>query len=272
MLSSGFANAPVSKWLLFGIIALSIAVSITDSKYLFYIQVMPHLWRYKQAWRLLIWQSCYTNSTEVLFAVMTIYYMRTIERLWGSRKFASFLFTLYPFTTLIPPLLIALVLRPLSFNNINYLPAGPTPLIFALLAQYHSAIPHVYKYRIATSTLASSGNAPDGIVFSDKSITYLLASQLALSQLPGSLLAAGVGWGVGIAWRNDLFPESLIWWRLPGWLVGSKREGEGFEGLRRRLEGEGRASGVEGTESVRGETRQRRGMLREFADQFRGAF
>jgi hypothetical protein len=56
MLSSGFAGANISKALLFGVIASSILVSITDSKYLFYIQVVPHLWRYKQAWRLLIWQ------------------------------------------------------------------------------------------------------------------------------------------------------------------------------------------------------------------------
>ena len=56
MLSSGFTNAPISKLLLFGTIASSIIVSITDSKYLFYIQVVPHLWQYKQAWRLLIWQ------------------------------------------------------------------------------------------------------------------------------------------------------------------------------------------------------------------------
>ncbi len=56
MLSSGFTNASVSKLLVFGITASSILVSITDSKYLFFIQVVPHLWRYKQAWRLLIWQ------------------------------------------------------------------------------------------------------------------------------------------------------------------------------------------------------------------------
>lgn len=56
MLASGFADARVTKYLLFTIVALSIIASITDSKYLFYIQVVPHLWRYKQAWRLLIWQ------------------------------------------------------------------------------------------------------------------------------------------------------------------------------------------------------------------------
>lgn len=33
-------------------------------------------------------QTCFTNSTEVLFAVLTFYQLRVIERLWGSRKFA----------------------------------------------------------------------------------------------------------------------------------------------------------------------------------------
>jgi len=56
MLASGFTAAPVSQCFFFGIIASSILVSITDTKYLFYIQVVPHIWRYKQVWRLLTWQ------------------------------------------------------------------------------------------------------------------------------------------------------------------------------------------------------------------------
>lgn len=109
------------------------------------------------------------------------------------------------------------------------------------------------------------------MIFSDKSLTYLLASQLALSQLPGSVVAASVGWGVGVAWRNEILPDKLMTWRVAGWVVGEKREGEGFDGLRRRLEGEGRASGVDGRENAAG-GRQRRGMGRAILDQFRGAF
>ena len=142
-------------------------------------------------------------------------------------------------------------------------------MIFALLAQYHATIPHTYKYRIATSSPTPRNPTPDGLTFSDKSMTYLLAAQLALSQLPGSLLATVVGWGIGLAWRNDIFPEKLTAWRPPSWIVGGKREGQGFEGLRRRLEGEGRASGVEGRESTEG-SRQRRGMGGAILDQFRG--
>ena len=78
---------------------------------------------------------------------------------------------------------------------------------------------------------------------------------------------------MGIAWRNYLLPEKMIEWRVPGWLVGEKAEGtEGFEGLRRRLEGEGRASGVEGAEEGARRRGGERGMGQAVVDQFRGMF
>ncbi|KAI9841619.1 MAG: hypothetical protein M1838_003491 [Thelocarpon superellum] len=275
MLTSGFTHAPVSRFLVFSLVTSSILVSITDIKYLFPIQVVPHLWQYGQLWRVLTWQTCYTNSTELLFASLTLYHLRIIERLWGTRKFASFLLSTLPYNTLLPPLILTLVLRPLSLHRINYLPAGPTALVFSLLAQYHAAIPHVYKYHVSTrpSPPSSQQQGPrrtpshpaltdDGLTFTDKSTTYLLVTQLALSQFPGSALAAAVGWLVGYAWRNDVLPLATSTWRVPRWVVGDKSGtggsglggtgGETYEALRRRLvregsgAGVGRASGVDG--------------------------
>lgn len=202
--------------------------------------------------------------------------MRLIERLWGPRKYASFLFTLYPLASFFPPFILALGLRPLSFSHANALPAGPTALVFALLAQYVATVPTVYKWRVVAGSKAESGAAAGAgegtgagegegesslLTFSDKTTTYLLALQLALAQLPGSALEAAVGYGLGVAWRNGVLPERLTQWRLPAWLVGGsgvvgRREGEGFEGLRRRLEGEGRASGVDAAQG-QGDVRAR---------------
>lgn len=188
----------------------------------------------------------------------------------------SFILLLYPATALIPPLLLALVIRPLSFNNINYLPAGFTPLIFALLAQYHAVIPSVYKYRLATSPSPPASAPFVGLTFSDKSYTYLLATQLALSQFPGSLLTAIVGWTMGYLWRNEILPEAMTSWRVPGWMVGiaPQKRGEGFEGLRRRLEDENAsAATATGTDGRAGaDVNRRRTLGRQLADQFRGAF
>lgn len=83
-----FTNAPVTRSLVYGLIGMSIAASLLDIKHYFYILVDLHLWRFHQTWRALIYQLCYTNSSEVLFAAMTLYNMRSVERLWGSRKYA----------------------------------------------------------------------------------------------------------------------------------------------------------------------------------------
>lgn len=123
-----------------------------------------------------------------------------------------------------------------------------------------------------TSPATSPGQDPSGLVLSDKSMTYLLSAQLALSTLPGSALAASVGWLVGSAWRGEWGPAVWGQWRVPGWVVGESKgkRREGFEGLRRRMEGEGRGS-TTGTDAGEGGAR-RRGLIRGVVDQFRGAF
>ncbi|RDL41131.1 Rhomboid-like protein [Venustampulla echinocandica] len=276
MLSRGFGGAPVTRSLTYGIVAASILASITDVKHYFFIQIDPHLWRYHQLWRVFTYQLCYTNSTEVLFAAMTLYNLRVVERLWGSRKYASFIILCYCLTALLPPIILALILRPLSFNKLNYLPAGPTPIIFAVLAQYHAIIPHIYKYRVAASAAPPTNEPFVGLTFSDKSYVYLPAAQLSLSQFPGSLLCACVGWVVGYSWRNEVLPGALVRWRIPGWMVGikSKKREEDFEALRRRLESEntGTAAATGSDGRLGGEEGRRRPLGVQLVDQFRGAF
>lgn len=170
------------------------------------------------------------------------------------------------------------MLRPLTFGAFNYLPAGPTPIIFAVLAQYHAMIPHIYKYRLALSASSPTDDESAGLTFSDKSYRYLLAVQLALFQWPGSLLGAAVGWVVGYSWRNDLLPGMLTRWRVPGWVVGirTQKRSEGFEGLRRRLEGEdsptATATGARVGAESDADTGRRRTMGQQIIDQVRGAF
>ena len=177
------------------------------------------------------------------------------------------------FTSVIPPAL-TIALRPLTGGVVNYLPAGPTPIIFALLAQYHALIPHIYKYRLASSAAPPTNDEFVGLTFSDKSYRYALAFQLAMLQLPGSALGAVVGWVVGYSWRNDLLPGALTRWRLPGWVVGlrDQKRRDGFEGLRRRLEGESSGaavtSGMQG--QIVGDQGRRRPLGQQILEQFRG--
>ncbi|KAJ5334230.1 uncharacterized protein N7506_008013 [Penicillium brevicompactum] len=272
MLTSGLTNTPITKVLLIYTIASAVVLSIFDIKYLAVIHISPHFWPYAQFWRALAWQVGFANSTEALFAAMLAYHMRVVERAWGKRKMATFILTTLPYTSLLPPLLLT-ILRPVSFNNLNYLPSGPTSIIFALLAQYHATIPYTFRYSVGTSSSKDAGadaDANDGaeghskrtpsltLLLSDKSTTYIVASQLALSQFPAMLLPAAVGWTVGVAWRAELLPglsSGSSGFRVPAWVVGEQErragpsgsgERERYEDLRRRMEGEvATASGME---------------------------
>lgn len=166
-----------------------------------------------------------------------------------------------------------IVLRPLTAGLTNYMPSGPTPLIFAVLAQYHAIVPHMYKYRIATSSADEDGPAT-GLTLSDKSYRYAIALHLSLLQWPGSLVGALAGWVLGYAWREGLLPAAFVRWRLPGWMLGLRAQGHRgeFEGLRRRLEGENTSATVAtGVEQGGGQEERRRTMGQQIMAQFREA-
>jgi hypothetical protein len=163
----------------------------------------------------------------------------------SNNSVQSFILVILPYTLLLPPLILLLILRPLSFGHVNYLPAGPTPLLFALLAQFHSAVPITYRYRVgvtsspqpvANTTSQLNALLNSTVTLSSKTMSYFIPIQLALSQFPSSLLPAAVGWAVGYAYRNEAIPGAA--WRIPAWVVGQKSKGPNMETLRRRLEGE----------------------------------
>lgn len=106
-------------------------------------------------------------------------------------------------------------------------------------------------------------------MLTSKSTSYLLPAQLALSQLPGSAVAALVGWVVGLTYRRELLPGGAARWRLPD-VAGKRAERERYEGLRRRMEGD--AATATGTDAGTAGNGRRRGVARTILDQFRGAF
>ncbi|KAF3930921.1 hypothetical protein ABW19_dt0207450 [Dactylella cylindrospora] len=281
MQTSGFAHTPVSQFFVYYLVIAAVVISVSDYKYLFHIQIIPHLWKWNQWWRVLIWQGTYANTGEVLFATLAVYNLRIIERLWGSRKFASFLTYNLISTSLLAPLILGTIVRPLTLWRMNYLPPGPTPLIFAILAQYHATIPSTYKFRLllpltteqtpaATPALqAAREESEPAIILSDKAYVYLVAAQLAFCQAPSSLLGAAVGWIAGYAWRAELVPWGR--WRYPIWLFEKTNRDGGYEELRRVARGEDQQGGTGGAGQAEGAD-GRRPLSTQILDQFRGGF
>ncbi|KIV83393.1 hypothetical protein PV11_05424 [Exophiala sideris] len=273
--TSGFSNTPVSRFLILSSIGTSILASVLDIKHLLPIKPTPHLWPWLQFSRLLTFQLAYTSSAELLFSVALLYQFRVLERLWGSRKYASFLIVCFWLNVGLLPV-GTLSLKVLTFGIYNYVPPGLTVVVFAALSAWADEIPRLYRYKIVTTSPTTEQSSPPGLVLSDKSTTYLLAAQLALSQFPYQLLPAALGWTLGSAWMGELLPSGLGRWRIPSWMVGesTKRKERGqYEGLRRRLEEEGSsADGMRNvSDNVDSVPESRRGFGRQILGYFTGS-
>ncbi|KAN0126741.1 hypothetical protein V8E52_000381 [Russula decolorans] len=199
-----FQHAPVTKGIMMAIAVSSIVVAIFDVKYNFHLQLVPHISRDHQYWRLLVHHAAFSNSSELFLWELILYYIGIdIERQFGGVKYASFLVVSALLVTVLE-LLSLLVLHHFG-SNFNVIPSGPVGLAFSLVFQYFSLVPATYHFRVF------------GVTFSNKTFLYVLASQLAFSQPWPSALAAGLGISAGALYRSDI--ASLKSYRLPPWFV-----------------------------------------------------
>ncbi|KIJ37469.1 hypothetical protein M422DRAFT_231883 [Sphaerobolus stellatus SS14] len=193
-----FANAPVSKGIMMGLGAASLLVSLFDIKPYFHLQLVPHISRHHQYWRLLSSHLACTSSSSLLLMELVLYGTSiTVERQFGSVKYASFITV----SALLSSTLSFLSLLLFHRIGIDALPSGPIAILFSALYQYHRLVPPAYTFQIFSVKL------------SNNSFIYILAWQLIATQFPGSLVAALVGILTGQLYRADVF--GLKSYRLP---------------------------------------------------------
>ncbi|KAF8076765.1 hypothetical protein FPV67DRAFT_1406944 [Lyophyllum atratum] len=184
-----FENASVSKGLMVGYGLTSILVGIFDVKHYFHLQLIPHLSRHHQYWRLPLHHLAFTNSSDLFIGELVLYNVGVhVERQFGSVKFASFALV----STILGTILELIFLMLFHRVGLNHIAMGPAVLIFGLLYQYSRIVPSAYNYRIF------------GIPLNNKSLIYLLALQTAISRLPSSGAVAIIGILVGQIYRSDL--------------------------------------------------------------------
>lgn len=280
MQTSGFTSTPATLLLVMTLTTLSLVASITSTKHHLPLRPTPHLYPYLQLHRLLTHQLAYTSSIDLLFSAVLLYHLRVLERLFGTRKFASLVLVSVLCNAVLTPALVALVVRPLSLGWWDYVPAGATGTVFALVALWGSEVPRLWRWEIvlspagggvatqdlaaAASPVRSSGTSraqqqqqppppPPAtstvttLTLSDKATTYLLALQLALTQFPYTILPAMVGYLIGSAWAGDFLPGHMSSWRVPRWVVG---EAPLLGGNKRRPGGRGGGDGGVGAGGV----------------------
>jgi hypothetical protein len=140
----------------------------------------------------------FSNSSDLLLAELVLWNVGVhIERQFGSLKYASFAVV----STLLATILEFLGLLLFHRAGLNHISSGPSTLVFSILYQYFRIVPSAYQFRVF------------GVPLSNKSFTYILASQLALGHLPGSAAAAIIGVLAGQIYRSEL--ANLKSYRIP---------------------------------------------------------
>lgn len=163
----------------------------------------------------------YISQSQVIVSAIFFYNMRVLERLFGSRKYLSFIVLILVFSIIAVPLtnLVAShfpILSSILYKAASsYIPPGPTAIVFAVLVLYKELIPSVYRFQI---TPVSS---PFTLVVSDKFFVYLTVADLFLLGIPGSLSPAIVGWVLGNLIYFEVIPGKN--WRIPAFIMGPRK-------------------------------------------------
>lgn len=171
---------------------------------------MPHILGQAQLWRIAVWQILYANAGEVLFGAIALYNLRVLERLMGTRRFASYFTLCFGLTSVLSPLAL-LLLRWTVSSRFNILSSGMTATLFSLLFQFHICVPPSY-------TMHPTGQRQSNLAFSDKFFLYAVGLQLATNSLPGSLVAAATGWLVGAVVQKTSLSRLMLPAALTSWL------------------------------------------------------
>ncbi|KAJ2621311.1 hypothetical protein GGF44_005462, partial [Coemansia sp. RSA 1694] len=129
-------------------------------------------------------------------ALVLMYQLRAVERLLGTRRFASLLVV----SGVVGQ---ALTVAGMLLARVNAVASGPYVLLFACVHQFYLLVPHSYYVRVL------------GVAVTDKwavyaTATYLLAPRLAVTALPA---LAGVL--ASMVYSADV--AGLKSWRLPKW-------------------------------------------------------
>ncbi|KAF8507354.1 hypothetical protein JB92DRAFT_2735641 [Gautieria morchelliformis] len=158
-----FELAPVSKGgMMMGLGVASLMSSLFDIKPYFHLQVLSVALTYSYCCLLSQHFTCTKSSVLLLMELILYNSAVNVERQFGSVKFASFITVL----ALVSSMLSFMMLLAFHRLDINYLPAGPTSILFSILYQFYRLVPSAYTFQIFS------------LKVSNKSFLYILALQV----------------------------------------------------------------------------------------------
>ncbi|PVU94795.1 hypothetical protein BB561_002259 [Smittium simulii] len=186
-MQSGLSGAPLTKVLMFITATNSVIFNLLDFNPYLTLRIYPHISRDHQV----------NTSTEVLLALLLFYRLRVVERIFGSKKFASFIFI----TSFISKTIEVLTLTSLNSRIWSKSTPGPYNLISSIILQYFLIVPSSYTTKIF------------GMIATDKIFSYLIMLQMCFYQFPYALCPIISGLIAGLMYEYNI--SGIKYWRFP---------------------------------------------------------
>lgn len=205
-MASSFEGAPLSR-LAFVSTTLSSLLMSSSTKALYGLELGRVLAR-GEAWRLATHAIAFGSLGETVVGAIHLYRFRRFERMLGSRKFGAFALIVCSLATSLTVGLVVTLGERAGDQGLNYLrPAsGPYALIFGMYPLFYSLVPTSHPRLVGIA----------GIDLSEKTLMYLAAAQLLLSNGLRSFIPGICGVVAGAAYLSDAF--KLYTWSLPKFL------------------------------------------------------
>ena len=245
----GFTNTPVTKAICMASLVVALSLLVLVLKQYVHLAVDPFIVRYNQYWRIATFQLSVVNESDLLLSVALWFHFKTLERLFGPRKYFSLvvLFALYNAVVTFLVLCVgqlatvyaaavarALIRRqPLEvvyFDTVfNSVASGPFGILALLYVCHGTYIPVLYHFRILLQKPAEPADQPDtqeqrsgagayildtakkAITLSNHFQVHFFFTLLMLNHGLASLIPCLVGVLIGRLYTQDLLAGSRSW-------------------------------------------------------------
>ncbi|KAJ1664009.1 hypothetical protein IW140_004413 [Coemansia sp. RSA 1813] len=212
----GLSGAPLTKLWLYVVALGTVLVSSMNWRHYARLRIVPYVVRDWQFWRGATSLISFSTYTELAVGMIMIYQLRAVERLFGTRKYAAFLFIaglVGQVLCIVGVWALLMTRRTLAaaiVANLSVSAAmGPFALIFAVLYQYYLHIPS--QRRSAAEFM--------GVLASDKWIVYFVAVSLWPSSKLGAIVPSAAGVAASYVYSANI--AGLRYWRFPLWASGA---------------------------------------------------
>ncbi|CDO92858.1 unnamed protein product [Kluyveromyces dobzhanskii CBS 2104] len=203
---TGLVQFPVTKMLMVLCVGVVLTASLFNMKYVFLLQYDPFIADYGQYWRFLTFQIGSLNESDVAILTLIWYQFRSLERLFGSRKYINIVVLSWIYTTVVIFVTSNLINRLLPRIWWEQYTNGPLPIILCLTHFYKQYTPRLYEFNVIL-------NQP--FLLRSHTITWKLTDQFfvngllflaMINQGVTGLTTGLISWICGILMDSGLFP------------------------------------------------------------------